>query len=145
MFAEAPARSVAITEGKRGPSYAVKQKDRTLVDRGRNLRGCFLLDAAAVLATIPNVGCRPGGSSAIGSGVLHARQLLPVFFGDRDGQVASDRGQLAESTSDRVEADAHKRFAKVLPGGVELGPQLGGPAAAAVGSKLGRRLPAGGR
>ena len=63
----------------------------------------FLLDAASVRAMIPVVGCRPRGSSAMGSAVLHARQVLPVFFGDRGGQVPRDRGQLAEGARDRQE------------------------------------------
>ena len=47
--------------------------------------GRSLPDAAAVRATIPDIGCRPSGPSATGSAVLHASQLLPVFFGDRGG------------------------------------------------------------
>ena len=86
MFAEAPARSVATTEGPARTKLRRQTEDTGLSSyRGRSLRGCFLLDAAAVPATIPNVGCRPSGSSAMGSAVLHARQLLLVFFGDRGG------------------------------------------------------------
>ena len=107
---------------QRGPSCAIKQKNRTLVLPRAEPRGCLLLAAAAVRANISMVGYGSSGSSAMGSAVLHARQLLPVIFGDRGGQVTCDRGQLAEGAGDRGEADALERFAEVLPRGVELRP-----------------------
>src|ERR1039458_8610480 len=55
-----------------------------------------------------------------------------VFFCDSGGERSGDRGELAERASDRWEADALQRLAEVLPGGVELLPELGGAAAAAV-------------
>src|ERR1017187_9487387 len=61
-----------------------------------------------------------------------------VFFCDSGGERSGDRGELAERASDRWEADALQRLAEVLPGGVELLPELGGAAAAAVGPQLGR-------
>jgi len=69
-----------MTERPAGTKLCRQTEHRTLpVQRAE------LPDAAAVRATIPDIGCRPSGPSAMGSAVLHARQFLPVFFRDRGG------------------------------------------------------------
>ena len=144
MFAEAPARSVAMTEG---PARIKLRRQAERPESRRPSGGAcgtvVWLDGAAARATIPEVGCRPSRFSTMGSAVLRARNLALVFFGDRGGQVTHDPGQLAKCTRHGGEADALKRFAKVLPCGVELRPQLSRPAPAAVGPQLWRRQPTG--
>jgi hypothetical protein len=85
MLAEAPPASVPMTEGNEGLKLRLQTENPGLSSTAGGAWG--LCSARRRGRSRHNAECRlsAGGSSAMSSAALHARELLLVFFGDRGG------------------------------------------------------------